>query len=108
MPIIDCPPEFPVALDNNIFTHLRNKQRYALEQIKRHLINTGQFPAIPSTTVFEANFGIQNGIVKDKFTTDQAHYQTQEINRILANHLVISFDQRASEIAAYILSNALV
>lgn len=104
MPIIDSPPDLPLALDNNIFTHLRNKQPYVLEQIKKHIANTRSLPAIPSTTIFEANFGIQNSLVKNNITIEQANYQKQEIDRLLSNHTVISFDQRASEIAAHIFA----
>lgn len=104
MPIIESPPDLPLAIDTNIFTHLRNKQPYVLEQIKKHFINTRSLPVIPALTVFEANFGIQNALVKKQIIPEQANYQKQEIDRLLANHTIISFDQRASEIAAYIFA----
>lgn len=104
MLIFDFPPELPLALDNNIFTHLRNKQRYVLEKAKQHLFDTKRFPVIPSTTVFEANFGIQNAIVKRKITEEQANYQKQEIDRLLLSYPVIDFNPKASEIAAYIFA----
>ena len=104
MPIIDSPSDLHLAIDTNIFTHLRNKKLYVLEQIKKHFINTRSLPVIPAITFFEANFGIQNALVKRKITEEQAKLQTQEINRILANHTIISFNQRASEIAAYIFA----
>jgi len=104
MPIIDSPPELPLALDNNIFTHLRNKQPYVLEQVKKHYSNTRKLPVIPSLTIFEANFGIQKALITNKISSEQADFQLQVINILSANHTVISFDQRASEIAAYIFA----
>ena len=104
MPIVNSPPELPLALDNNIFTHLRNKQPYVLEQVKKHYSNTRKLPVIPSLTVFEANFGIQRALITNKISSEQADFQLQVINILSANHTVISFDQRASEIAAYIFA----
>ena len=104
MPIIDSPPEFPLALDNNVFTHLRNKQPYVLEHIKKHRSNTGRLPVIPALTIFEANFGVQKVLATNKISSEQANRQLQIINILAANHTVISFDQKASEIAAYIFA----
>lgn len=104
MPIINSPPELPLALDNDIFTHLRNKQSYVLVQVRNHYSNTKKLPVIPSLTIFEANFGIQKALIINKISTEQADLQLQVINILSANHTVISFDQRASEIAAYIFA----
>jgi len=104
MPIINSPPELPLALDNDIFTHLRNKQSYVIVQIRNHYSNTKKLPVIPSLTIFEANFGIQKALITNKISTEQADLQLQVINILSANHTVISFDQRASEIAAYIFA----
>jgi predicted nucleic acid-binding protein len=104
MLILDFPPELPLALDNDIFTHLRNKQKYVLDKVNQHLFQTKRFPVIPSTTVFEANFGIQKGLVKKTFTEEQANYQKQQIEQLLLSYPVIDFNRRASEIAAYIFA----
>jgi predicted nucleic acid-binding protein len=104
MPIIDAPIETLLVLDNNIFTHLRNKQPYVLEKIKNHFFNTKKLPVIPSLTIFEANFGVQKALISNKISQEQSAFQLQEINRLSANHTVISFDQKSSEIAAYIFA----
>ena len=104
MPIIDSPPELPLAIDNDVFTHLRNKRPYVLEQIKKHRSDTMKLPVIPSLTIFEANFGIQKALATNQLTEEHANFQFQIINILSANHTVISFDQRASEIAAYIFA----
>ncbi len=104
MPIIESPPELSLALDNDIFTHLRNKQPYILEQVKKHYFNTKKLPVIPSVTIFEANFGIQKALTTNQITDEQANFQLQTINNLSTNHTVISFNQRAAEIAAYIFA----
>ena len=104
MPIIDSPAEFPLALDNNIFTHLRNKKPYVLERIKKHFSNTRRLPVIPSLTIFEATFGIQKELATNQITNERADFLLQEINNLSAIHTVIPFDQRAAEIAAYIFA----
>ncbi len=104
MPIIDASAETLLVLDNNIFTHLRNKQPYVLEKIRNQFFNTRKLPIIPSLTIFEANFGIQKTLINNKISHEQAMFQLQEINRLSANHTVISFDQKSSEIAAYIFA----
>jgi predicted nucleic acid-binding protein len=104
MPIINSPPELPVALDNDIFTNLRNKQPFVLEQIKKHFINTNKLPVIPSLTVFEANFGIQKALATNAITAKQADFHLRELKRLTGLHNVITFDQTAAEIAAYIFA----
>lgn len=104
MPIISASPQNTLALDNNIFTHLRNKQLYVLKNIFEHQSNTKTSPVIPSTTVFEANFGIQNALAKKLITHEQAINQKQELDKLLVNHQIIDFNQSASEIAAYIFA----
>ncbi len=104
MPIIESPPDMPLALDNNVFTHLRNKQPYVLEYVKGHFLNTRRLPVIPSLVNFEANFGIQKALVTNKIFAEQADFQIQEINKLASIHTVIDFNQKAAEIAAYIFA----
>ncbi len=104
MPIISASLENSIALDSDIFTHLRNKQSYVLRKIAEHSIHTKTFPVIPSTTLFEANFGIQKALVKKEITFETSVLQKQEIDKLLVNHSIIDFNQRASEIAAYIFA----
>jgi predicted nucleic acid-binding protein len=104
MPIISASPKNLLALDSDIFTHLRNQQRYVLRKIAEHNSHTKTFPVIPSTTLFEANFGIQKALVKNEITTEIADFQKKEIDKLLLNHNIVDFNQRASEIAAYIFA----
>lgn len=102
MLIVDSPSELPVALDTNIFTHLRNKQSYVLDKIKEHIFKTTKLPVIPSLTIFEANYGIQKALAAKQITDEKANSLLQEISTLSINHSVISFDQKSAEIAAYI------
>lgn len=104
MLITDSPREVPLALDNNVFTHLRNKQSYVLERVKKHLIHIRKLPVIPSLIIFEANFGIQKALVKNEISNEQANFQTQQINTLADHHTVIDFNKQAAEIAAYIFA----
>jgi predicted nucleic acid-binding protein len=104
MAIISASPKNLLALDSDIFTHLRNKQPYVLRKIAEHNSHTKTFPVIPSTTLFEANFGIQNALVKNEITPEDAVFHKREIDNLLVNHSIIDFNQRASEIAAYIFA----
>lgn len=104
MPIVESSPDLPLVLDNNVFTHLRNKQSYILEKIRRHFADTRRLPVIPSLTIFEANFGIQKALATKQISEEQASFQIQQINILSTQHTVISFDQRAAEIAAYIFA----
>ena len=104
MLITDSPPELPLALDNDIFTHLRNKQFYVVEKVRKHRSDTMKLPVIPSLTIFEANFGIQKSLATNQITEAEADSQFQVINILSAHHTVISFDQKAAEIAAYVFA----
>ncbi|MCD9188555.1 MAG: type II toxin-antitoxin system VapC family toxin [Pyrinomonadaceae bacterium] len=104
MPIVESPPDLPLAIDNNVFTHLRNKQPYLLEYVKKHFVNTRRLPVIPSLILFESNFGIQKALVTNKISAEQAAFQIQEINKLASIHTVIDFNQKAAEIAAYIFA----
>jgi len=90
MPIINAPSDTPLVIDTDIFSHLRNRQKYVEENIRNHFSNTKQFPAITAITVFEA------------ISNEQADIFRQRINELIQKHQVLSLNQRASEIAAFI------
>jgi predicted nucleic acid-binding protein len=102
MPIINAPPDTPLVIDTDIFSHLRNKKEYVEKNIKTHFNYTKQFPAITVITVFEANQGVESQIHKGKISNEQAETYLQRINELIKKHQVLPFNQKASEIAAYI------
>jgi predicted nucleic acid-binding protein len=108
MPIIDAPPETPLLMDTDIFSHLRNRHTYVEEYIRNHFSQTKQFPAITAITVFEANQGIESELLKGEnllnkgISIEQAQMFRLRINELIQKHQVLPFNQKASEIAAYI------
>ncbi|MDQ3800986.1 MAG: hypothetical protein M3384_16310 [Acidobacteriota bacterium] len=109
MSIIDAPPETPLVIDTNIFTHLRNGSEYVRNEIAKYFSNTKSFPAISSMTVFEANYGIDNQLAQQKIDLERAAEFRQNINNTLSRiSKILPFDQRASEFASYIYAHLLV
>ena len=104
MPIFDAPPEYPLALDNDIFTHLRTRQPYVLKYIVQNLYDSGKLAVIPAMTLFEARFGIEKSFANKKISTELANIQLQQINILADQHTVIDFNQKATEIAAYVFA----
>lgn len=104
MSIFDAPPETPLALDNDIFTHLRTKQPYVLKHIQQNLIDSGKLAVITATTLFEARFGIEKSLANKKISAELANTQLQQINILVGQHTIINFNQQAAEIAAYVFA----
>lgn len=102
MPIIVAPAETPLILDTDIFSHLRNQKEYVLNHIKNHFSNTKQLPAITAITVFEAIQGIESAVVKNSILPEEANLFRQRTKILTSQHRVLTFDQSAAEITAYI------
>ena len=109
MALLLAPPETPLAIDSNIFTHLRNKQLYVQKEIAKYFSNTKSFPAITSMTIFEANNGINDQFAKKVINSEQAAQFRQSINDSLGNiSRILPFDQKAAEIAGFIYPHLLL
>ena len=111
MPIIDAPPETLLVIDTVIFSHLRNEQSYVKREIAKYFSNTKSFPAISSMTIFEANYGIENQLAQpnSNIQSEKADEFRQTINNALSQiSIILPFNQRAAEIAAYIYAHLLV
>src|SRR5215203_242246 len=109
MPIINAPPETPLVIDTNIFSHLRNGNEYVKNEITKYFSNTKSFPAISSMTIFEANYGIDNQLAQKKIDLEEASEFRQNINNTLNGiSKILPFDQRAAQIAAYTYTHLLV
>lgn len=109
MSIIDAPPETPLVIDTNIFSHLRNGNDYVKNEIAKYFSNTKSFPAISSMTIFEANYGVDMQVAQKKINLEKAIEFRQNINNALGSiSKILPFDQRASEIASYIYAHLLV
>lgn len=109
MALIDSPPETPLVIDTDIFSHLRNQQPYVEREIIRYYSNTKSFPAITSMTIFEANYGINDQFAKKVISEEKADQFRKNINTSLNNiSQILPFDQRAAEIAGYIYPQLLL
>lgn len=102
MPIGLVLPETPLALDNDVFTHWRNRQSYVLREIAEHLKRLKSPPALTSMTVFEALYGVEDEERKNRITKAQAQQYKDRVKELSAACIVLPFEQNAAAIAAYI------
>jgi predicted nucleic acid-binding protein len=104
MPISDAHPESPLALDNSVFTLLRNKRPKIIENVKKHFASTKQYPAVPAITLFEARFGLEQEIAKKSVTVEAAEFYRKRIDELAEEYPILSLNQKAAEIAAYVFA----
>ncbi|HYL97313.1 MAG TPA: hypothetical protein VEZ90_00035, partial [Blastocatellia bacterium] len=91
-------PDTPLVLDNDLFSHWRNRHKYIERALGAYFAYHQQYPALPSMTVFESLSGFLRddageieATVGDKF--ERAQHLIDEL-------VVLPFDRRAAEIAA--------
>lgn len=105
MPIIEAPSDTSLALDNDLFTHLRKREEhpYVEKHLRIYFQNTRKFPAVPALIIFEANFGIEKSLASNQISIDQANNHRENISQLLETfNTVLEFNRLAAEIAAYI------
>src|SRR5215216_3785896 len=103
MPISEAAPEISLALDNDIFTHWRSQQPYALRAIADYQANHKIIPALTSITVFETLSGIEAEACKSGSRANEKIKQAGiRAEQLIRNCIVLPFDQNAAVIAAYI------
>jgi len=98
MAIIQASLEVSLALDNDVFSHWRFWQPYALNAIADYQSLHKVLPALTSTTVFETLSGIEKEAAKLK-TNNEYRIRAEQL---IQNCIVLPFDQNAAAIAAYI------
>src|SRR5437016_708973 len=102
MPVVDASPETPLVLDTDIFSHLRNSQKYVEKNIDAYFSRMKQLPALTAITVFEAAVGIESQIAQNSVTEVQANTYQRRIHHFMQRHEILAFDRKAAEIAAHI------
>ena len=102
MAIGPAPPETPLVLDNDVFTHWRNKQAYVLQEINSHFRRLKTFPALSSMTIFEALYGVELEEMKNRITKIQAQQYKDRIGKLSEDCIVLPWEQNAAAITAYI------
>ena len=93
-----------LVLDNDIFTHWRNGQPYVLNEIADYIKRHKRPPAITSTTLFEAMYGIENSAAKRAITEEKAQGYRNKVEELSQNCIILPFDRNAAITAAYIFA----
>jgi predicted nucleic acid-binding protein len=90
-----------LVLDNDLFTHWRNKHPYVLREIAEYTGRLKQIPALTSVTLFESLWGVENAAVKKEVTDEESMRYRGRIEQLSENCEVLPFDGTAAAIAAY-------
>jgi predicted nucleic acid-binding protein len=96
-------PETSLVLDTNILTAWRFQKPGVLAAISDYQSRLKLLPALTSITVHEALYGFENKAVKAGGQDEQTRRDRSATERLINSCLVLPFDQRAAEIAAYII-----
>ena len=102
MAILTALPETSLCLDTDVFTLLRNNNNQIRTKIRAYQLVNKTFPAISAITVFEANWGIQNELARNKISMEAAQSYQTNIDNFLDSMEILPFDRKAGELAAYI------
>jgi predicted nucleic acid-binding protein len=101
MPVGHPLPDTSLVLDNDLFTHWRNKHPYVLGEIADYINRHKTTPALTSVTLFEARWGFENAAVKKAVTDEESLKYRERIEILSESCVVLPFDRTASGIAAY-------
>ena len=96
------PPGTSLALDNDTFTHWRNRHQYVEAAINVYQTEFKVLPALTSITVFEALHGIEDDIVKKGGLIDPWKNAIDRIDALVMNCTVLPLNERAAAIAAHV------
>ncbi|HJZ83226.1 MAG TPA: hypothetical protein VKD91_22850 [Pyrinomonadaceae bacterium] len=104
MPTIPVFPEVSLVVDNDVLTHWRNGRQAILDRISEYIARLKKPPALASTTVFEATFGIEKSLAQNQITEEIASDYKNRLNRLIESSIVLPFDRNAAAIAAYVFA----
>lgn len=100
---VDPLPEVRLAMDNDVFSWLRNKNVQIQSRVKEHIKNTGNFPSLPSTTIFESTVGIEQQLANGKISETQASAFLARIAYLESLHNVLPLSTDAFRVAAHVI-----
>src|SRR5687767_13136124 len=100
MDVTEALSETPLALDNDVFTWLRNENVKIQEKIRNHQAAGGGLPVLTSITVFEARLGYSKAFENKKLSSEQFEAKNGRIDDLVAQLRVLDFDSRSAGIAA--------
>jgi predicted nucleic acid-binding protein len=104
MPIIPAFSEASLVVDNDVLTHWRNGRQAILENIEDYITRLKKPPALASTTVFEALFGIEKSFAQDKISREIAFEYKNRLALLTGSSIVLPFDAEAASIAAHVFA----
>ncbi len=103
MPFGSALPETPLALDTNILTAWRYQRSGVVTAIAAYQSRLKLLPALTAITVHEALYGFENKAAKAGELDDRTKMDRLALEQLINACVVLAFDQRAAEIAAYII-----
>ena len=95
--------ETPLVLDTNIVTAWRYRKSGVVTSIAAYQSRIKLLPALTSITVHESLYGFENKAAKTGKLDDRTKQDRLVIEQLINSCVVLPFDQRAAEIAAYII-----
>lgn len=101
MPVGHPLADTPLVLDNDLFTHWRNKHPYVLREIAGYSNRLKDVPALTAVTLFEALWGVENAAVKKEVTDEESTRYRGRIEQLSESCVVLPFNRTAAAIAAY-------
>jgi predicted nucleic acid-binding protein len=104
MPIISAFSEASLVVDNDVLTHWRNGRRAILDHIEAYITQLKKPPALASTTVFEALFGIEKSFAQNNISEEIASEYKNRLTNLTGASIVLPFDGEAASIAAHVFA----
>jgi predicted nucleic acid-binding protein len=95
--------ETSLVLDTNILSAWRYKKSGVVEAIVDYQERLKLLPALTAITVHESLYGFENKAAKTGELDDRTRQDRLAIELLINACVVLPFDQRAAEIAAYII-----
>jgi predicted nucleic acid-binding protein len=96
-------PETSLVLDTNVLTAWRYQKGGVVARIKDYQSRLKLLPALTAITVHESLYGFENKAAKSGKLDDKTRQDRLAIELLINSCVVLPFDQRAAEIAAYLV-----
>lgn len=96
------PAHVALLLDTDVLNDWRFQKPATVSAVADYIAVVKAPPALASTTVFEALHGFEKTVTKSGPPDERTRKGREQVERLIGSCLVLPFDQRAAEIAAYI------
>jgi predicted nucleic acid-binding protein len=96
-------PETSLVLDTNILTAWRYRKPGVITAIAAYQARLKLLPALTAITVHESLYGFENKTAKTGESDARTKRDRLAIEELINSCVVLPFDQRAAEIAAYLI-----